>query len=114
MFTRVSLRDDSASSVTAAISYQEFMSRIWQSTLSALCLSDISGAWPVADEHPCTSKEIAEYCAKLLGVPVPESLPAEEAHHTRRADRRVDGAAIRKELGIKLLYPSYREGKSAA
>jgi nucleoside-diphosphate-sugar epimerase len=73
-------------------------------------LSNISGAWPVADEHPCTSREIAQYCADLLGVPLPESVSAGEVHRTRRADRRVDGSAIREALGIRLLYPTYREG----
>jgi nucleoside-diphosphate-sugar epimerase len=96
---------------------KNFVSRIHVDDLAAhveeALLSDISGAWPVADEHPCTSREIAEYCAGILGVPLPGSVPAGEVHRTRRADRRVDGSAIRRALGIELLYPTYRDGIQA-
>ncbi len=76
----------------------------------AAMLSDLTGAYPVADEAPCTSREIAEYCAKLLGIPTPVSTPAELLGETRRADRRVNGSAIRKLLDVTLQYPNYREG----
>jgi len=68
-------------------------------------LSDITGAYPVADEEPCTSREIAEFCAKLMRRPLP---PPSESRV--RSNRRVDGSAIRRALGITLLYPSYRLG----
>jgi nucleoside-diphosphate-sugar epimerase len=79
----------------------------------ASMLSDITGAYPVADEQPCTSREIAEYCARLLGIPMPQPTAADELGETRRADRKVDGSAIRKLLGIALHYPTYREGIAA-
>lgn len=95
-----------------------FVSRIHVDDLAAHCeaalMADLRGAWPVADEHPCTSREIAEYCAMLLGVPMPPSVPLEQLHHTRRANRRVDGSAVRSILGITLLYPSYRDGVPAS
>lgn len=95
-----------------------FVSRIHVEDLAThierALLTDISGAWPVADGHPCTSLEIAAYTARLLRIPLPESSPAEDVHHTRRADRRVDGSAIRKALNLTLRYPSYREGIPAA
>ena len=91
-----------------------FISRIHVDDLAshaeAALLSEITGAFPVADERPCTSREAAEFCAKLLGVPLPPSAPPESLDETRRADRRVDGSAIRRLLGIGLSYPSYREG----
>jgi nucleoside-diphosphate-sugar epimerase len=79
---------------------------------AAMC-SELTGAYPVADEEPCTSRKITEYCAGLLGVPMPETASADELGETRRADRRVDGSAIRELLGIALQYPSYREGIAA-
>ena len=95
-----------------------FVSRIHVEDLAThierALLTDISGAFPVADEQPCTSLEIAKYTARLLRMPLPERCPAEEAHYTRRADRRVDGSAIRKTLNITLQYPSYRQGIPAA
>ena len=91
-----------------------FVSRIHVDDLAdhveAALMSDVTGAWPVADDHPCTSIEIATYCATMLGVPVPSSIDSAEAHHTRRADRKVDGRAIRELLGIRLRYPSYQSG----
>jgi nucleoside-diphosphate-sugar epimerase len=96
---------------------ENFVSRIHVEDLAAhveaAWMSDISGAWPVADERPCTSREIARYCSDMLGVPLPESTPPDGVHHTRRADRRVDGSAIRTALGIQLRYPTYREGLRA-
>jgi nucleoside-diphosphate-sugar epimerase len=75
--------------------------------------SELTGAYPVADEEPCTSHEIAEYCAGLLGIPMPTAASAAELGETRRADRRVDGSAIRRLLGVTLQYPNYREGIAA-
>jgi nucleoside-diphosphate-sugar epimerase len=95
-----------------------FVSRIHVDDLAAHCeaalVSDLTGAYPVADEEPCASREIAGFCATLLGLPMPLSVSAEEVHETRRADRRVDGSAIRKLLGITLLYPSYKVGIPAS
>lgn len=73
-------------------------------------LNDVAGAYPVADECPCTSREAAEFCSRLLGIPLPDEIPVESLSETRQSDRRVDGSEIRRLLGIPLLYPSYREG----
>ncbi len=95
-----------------------FVSRIHVDDLAAhveaALLSGITGAWPVADDHPCTSQEIASYCSHLLNVPMPETMDRDHAHPTRRADRRVDGRAVRDKLGIRLSFPSYREGIPAS
>lgn len=72
------------------------------------------GAYPVADEEPCTSREIAQFCADLLGLPMPEPTHESELHDSRRADRRVDGSAIRRLLHLNLAYPSYRTGIPAS
>jgi nucleoside-diphosphate-sugar epimerase len=91
-----------------------FVSRIHVDDLAAHAVgalfSDAAGAWPVADEDPCTSREIAEFCANLLGIPLPPSAAIEELPETRQTDRRVDGSAIRRLLCLKLKYPSYRSG----
>jgi nucleoside-diphosphate-sugar epimerase len=82
--------------------------------IEAALESEAGGAWPVADEFPCTSREIAEFCARLLGVPMAASVAPGSLHHTRRANRRVNGAAIRSILGIALRYPGYPEGIRAS
>jgi len=74
-----------------------------------------SGAYPVADEEPCTSRDMAESCAKLLNVPVTGTKHERPDRMPRFANnRRVDGSAMRNALGIKLTYPSYRVGVPAA
>ena len=97
---------------------RNFVSRIHVDDLAshavAGLLSAIQGTYPVADEHPCPGWEIAEFCSKLLHVPMPGTVRAEEVHHTRRADRRVDGSEIRRLLGVPLCFPSYRSGIPAS
>ncbi|MFN0165315.1 MAG: hypothetical protein ACKV22_02705 [Bryobacteraceae bacterium] len=80
---------------------------------AALC-SDLQGAFPVADDDPCPSAEVARFCSALLGLPMPPSVAAEQSSETRRSNRRVDGREIRSLLGVDLRYPSYRTGIPAS
>ncbi len=95
-----------------------FVSRIHVDDLAthavAALLGDLTGAWPVADEEPCTTLAITEFCCALLGLPLPPAVPPGTLDETRRADRRVNGAAVRARLGITLEYPSYRTGIPAS
>jgi nucleoside-diphosphate-sugar epimerase len=90
-----------------------FVSRLHVDDLAAHVeaglLSNLTGAYPVADEEPATAREIAAFCAELLNLPMPI---ADGGRLT--ANRRVDGSAIRRALGITLAYPSYRTGIPAA
>ena len=93
---------------------ENFVSRIHVDDLAAHVeaglLSGVCGAYPVADEEPCTTREMAEFCARLLDLPAVSS--GNPARIT--GNRRVDGSAIRRALGITLAYPSYRVGIPAA
>lgn len=92
------------------------VSRIHVDDLAALVeagmLSAVTGAYPFADEEPCSSREIFEFCARLLGLPEAPAGVAKAARQT--GNRRVDGSAIRRLLGVTLKYPSYRTGIRAA
>ena len=91
-----------------------YISRIHVDDLARLAaaalLSDLTGAYPVADEYPCTSREIADYCSQRFHLPPPISVSQSEVPVSRRNNRRVDGRAIFRLLGLSLLYPSYKEG----
>lgn len=95
-----------------------FISRIHVDDLAAIVSaaleSDLTGAYPVADDRPCSQREMAEFVCRLTGLPMPSTVPVEQADETRRGDRRVDGSAIRRLLGVELRYPSYREGVPAS
>jgi nucleoside-diphosphate-sugar epimerase len=101
----------------AYYSGDNYVSRIHVDDLAAhaeaALLSDLKGAYPVADDDPCTTREIAEFCARLLNLPtVPQPAPGTQLRAT--SNRRVDGSAIRRALRITLLYPSYRTGIPAS
>lgn len=95
-----------------------YVSRIHVDDLAALAeaalLLEATGAYPVADDEPCQALEMARFCAKLLRIEMPPSVPPEATDETLRANRRVDGRAIRELLGVTLVYPSYRAGVPAS
>lgn len=95
-----------------------FVSRIHVGDLAALAeaamFADATGAWPVADEEPARSRDLAAFVCELLGCAMPQSVSKEQLHETRRADRRVDGRAVCRLLGVRLQYPSYRLGIPAS
>ena len=95
-----------------------YVSRIHVADLAAITAaaltSHLTGAYPVADDHPCTSLEIAAWVGRLLDVPVITGEAPDSLSETRRSDRRVDGRTIRKLLAVELEYPSYREGIPAS
>jgi nucleoside-diphosphate-sugar epimerase len=81
---------------------------------TAALLSALTGAYPVADLHPCPAREIAEYCAKLLQLPPPVIADPADVPLSRQSNRRVDARAIFRLLHVPVLYPTYREGIAQA
>jgi hypothetical protein len=73
----------------------------------------------VSDDEPAPPEDVVAYAAELLGVPAPPAVPCEEAGLTGMAAsfwaecKRVRNARIRRDLGVELLYPTYREGLRA-
>ncbi|MCF8470951.1 MAG: SDR family oxidoreductase [Parvibaculum sp.] len=73
----------------------------------------------VCDDEPAPAHEVVAYAAALLGREAPPAIAFEEADLSPMArsfymaSRRVSNARIRDELGVKLTYPSYREGLTA-
>ena len=73
----------------------------------------------VSDDEPAPPEEVVAYAAELLGLPVPETLAFEAAGLSGVAAsfwsecKRVRNDRIRRDLGVELLYPTYREGLRA-
>ena len=73
----------------------------------------------LADDEPAAQAEIVAYAARLLGVAPPPEEPFETAGLAPPARafyaecRRVRNDRIKRELGVALAFPSYREGLSS-
>jgi nucleoside-diphosphate-sugar epimerase len=90
------------------------------SVLEASIARPRAGAiYNVADDEPAAPEAVVAYAAELLGVPPPPEVDFAEADLSAMArsfyegSRRITNARIKSELGVKLRYPTYREGLAA-
>lgn len=75
----------------------------------------------VCDDEPCAPRTVIEFAASLLGIEPPPLEPFEQAKATLSPmaasfyseSKRVRNSRIKTELGVKLKYPTYREGLRA-
>ena len=80
---------------------------------------NLGGTYNITDDEPAAPQDPIEYASKLSGLPMPGEVPFEEAELSDMARsfyedcKRVSNAAIKKALGVELLYPTYRSGLRA-
>lgn len=73
----------------------------------------------LADDCPSAAHEVTAFACALLGCEPPAPEPFEQAELSPMmrsfyaCNRRVSNAKIKAELGIKLAYPSYKQGLTA-
>ena len=69
----------------------------------------------VADDEPTTQGQYARWLSERMGLPMPPSRQMFEpgAPQVAHRNRRVRNALLKRELGVELRYPSYREGEAA-
>jgi nucleoside-diphosphate-sugar epimerase len=72
----------------------------------------------VADDEPASSEDVLLYAAQLLGVAPPAPIPLTSIESPMARSfysecRRVSNQRIKTDLGVKLAYPTYREGLRA-
>lgn len=73
----------------------------------------------VCDDDPAAPQDVIAHAATLLGMPVPPAIDFETADLSPMArsfyaeSKRVRNDRIKDELGVKLLYPTYRDGLAA-
>ena len=76
-------------------------------------------AYNVCDDLATPPQDVLSYAAELLSVPEPPLVPFEEAGLSGMAasfyaeSKRVRNDRIKQELGVELLYPTYKEGLKA-
>jgi nucleoside-diphosphate-sugar epimerase len=92
---------------------------IAQSLLASIDAPNPGAIYNLCDDDPAPPQDVLGYAAELLGLPVPAEVPFDEAGMTPMArsfygeNKRVRNQRIKDELGVQLLYPSYREGLCA-
>ena len=73
----------------------------------------------VCDDDPAPPADVITFACELLGVSPPPPVPIEQAELSEMAlsfyadNKRVSNDRIKQELGVRLLYPSYRDGLTA-
>lgn len=80
-----------------------------------------AGIFNVTDDDPAPRQDVLAYAASLMGLPVPPEIPFAEAEASMTAmarsfyqnNRRIKNDKLKSELGVSLIYPTYREGLRA-
>jgi nucleoside-diphosphate-sugar epimerase len=76
-------------------------------------------AYNVCDDDPAPPQEVIAHACALLGVAPPPEVPFEQAEMSEMArsfyadSKRVSNERIKRVLGVRLRYPTYREGLAA-
>jgi nucleoside-diphosphate-sugar epimerase len=88
-------------------------------TLRAAVQRPAARLYNVADDEPAPPQDVVAFAAELMGVPPPPEVPFAAAELSPMArsfyegNRRIANHRIREELGVRLAYPTYRDGLSA-
>ena len=75
--------------------------------------------WNLCDDDPAPPEDVLSHAAALLGLPEPPGIAYADAEMTPLArsfyaeNKRVRNDRIKRDLGLALIYPSYREGLAA-
>ena len=86
---------------------------------ASMARPDVGVVYNVADDEPAPPQDVVAYAAQLLNLPVPPEIPFDQAQLSPMAasfygdNRRVRNDRIKRELGVTLKYPTYREGLKA-
>ena len=102
----------------------QVFSRIHVDDLAAALIASMVQPRPGAiynlcDDEPAPPQDVTAYACELLGVPVEPLTPIEQADLTPMArsfyeeSKRVRNDRMKRELGVTLTYPNYRDGLQA-
>lgn len=102
----------------------QIFSRIHVEDIAEVLVASIArphagAAYNVCDDEAAPPQDVVAYAAALMGIEPPPEIPFEEADLSPMAKsfyedvKRVSNKRIRQELGVRLRYPTYREGLKA-
>jgi nucleoside-diphosphate-sugar epimerase len=84
--------------------------------MASMAHPDPGTAYNVCDDDPAPPQDVLAYAAHLLGLPEPPTVAYADADMTPMArsfygeSKRVRNDRIKRDLGVALRYPTYREG----
>ncbi len=102
----------------------QVFNRIHIDDIATTVRASMAKPWPgrvynLADDLPAPSADLVTYACGLLKIEPPPEILFEEAVFSPMArefwadNKRIDNSRIKCELGVKLAYPTYREGLDA-
>lgn len=102
----------------------QFMSRIHVDDIATALAASISRPTPgtaynVCDDDPSPPEDVLRHAARLVGLPPPPEVPFDQADMTALArsfyseSKRVRNDRIKHDLGVRLAFPTFREGLAA-
>ena len=117
----VNLKDGTARRIVKPC---QLFSRIHVEDIAGVLEASIARPQPgaiynVCDDEPAPPQDVVTYAARLMGVAPPPEQPYETADLSPMArtfyrdSRRVRNDRIKRDLGVRLIYPDYRAGLSA-
>ena len=87
--------------------------------IAAAIRARAEGVFNLADDEPSPAEAVITYAADLMGIAPPPAVPFEEAELSPMArsfydgNKRVLNRRIKQDLGVRLRYPTYRDGLAA-
>jgi nucleoside-diphosphate-sugar epimerase len=86
---------------------------------ASMARPDPGAIYNLADDEPAPPEAVVAHACALLGLPAPALVPLAEAELSPTArsfyddNKRVANRQLKEALGVRLRYPSYREGLAA-
>jgi nucleoside-diphosphate-sugar epimerase len=86
---------------------------------ASIARPDPGAVYNLCDDDPAPPEDVIAHAAGLLGLPVPPAIPFEDADLSPMArsfyaeSKRVRNDRIKRDLGVELIYPTYRDGLRA-
>ena len=92
---------------------------IARTVIAALSQPHVHAIYNVTDDEPAPPQEVNAYAASLMGLPPPPEITFEDAELSEMGrsfyleNKRVRNVLIKRDLGVQLAFPTYREGLAA-
>ena len=84
--------------------------------IDAAFATSAAGVFNVTDDLPAPPQEVVAYAAELMAIEPPAEIPFDAAELSPMArsfygeNKRVSNTRMKRELGVELAFPTYREG----